>query len=195
MKINASKTLFLVALEVELPQANFPKLNIQYTGVGKINATYHTLKHITVFKPEIVVNFGSAGAVKSDILGLVQVRTVIQRDMDVQGLGFKLGQTPFESGEDVFILEDCSKIDLDLERMKVSCSTGDNFVYETPMLTSDIVDMELFAIAKVCSREGIPLFSWKFISDNADENSPKDWERNVTQGMREFKDSVLYKFL
>ena len=58
-----------------------------------------------------------------------------------------------------------------------------------------IVDMELFAIAKVCSREGIPLFSWKFISDNADENSPKDWERNVTQGMREFKDSVLYKFL
>ena len=186
--------IFLVALEVELPFLGFPNLNIQYTGVGKVNAAYHTMKSIQTYKPTMVINFGSAGAVGSDISGLVQVSRVIQRDMDVQGLGFELGQTPFEIGEDSLVLEDCSKIDNNHNGTKVSCSTGDNFVSEEPKLTSDIVDMELYAIAKICSRENTPLFSWKFISDQADGDSPKDWEKNVSRGVEAFKTSVLSKF-
>ena len=183
--------IFLVALEVELPPSGFPNLNIQYTGVGKVNAAYHTMKSIQTCKPTMVINFGSAGAVRSDISGLVLVSRVIQRDMDVQGLGFELGQTPFEIGEDSFELEDCSKIDNNRDDIKVSCSTGDNFVSEEPKLTSDIVDMELYAIAKICSRESVPLFSWKYISDQADGNSPKDWESNVSRGVEAFKNIVL----
>ena len=186
--------IFLVALEVELPSSGFPNLNIQYTGVGKVNAAYHTMKSIQTYKPTMVINFGSAGAVRSDISGLVQVSRVIQRDMDVQGLGFELGQTPFEIGEDSFELEDCSKIDNNRDGIKVSCSTGDNFVSEEPKLTSDIVDMELYAIAKICSRESVPLFSWKYISDKADGNSPKDWESNVSRGVEAFKNIVLSQF-
>ena len=195
MKNNLSKTLFLVALEVELPANQFPLLDIKYTGVGKVNATYQTMKSISISKPEIIINFGSAGAVRPDISGLVQVNRVIQRDIDLEGLGFPLGQTPFEEGEDSFLLEDCTVIDKVAGRRKVLCSTGDNFVTETPRLTSDIVDMELYAIAKVCSREGIPLYSWKFISDQADSDSSKDWERNVAMGVNEFKKSVLSQFL
>ena len=186
--------IFLVALEVELPSSAFPNLNIQYTGVGKVNAAYHTMKSIQTYKPTMVINFGSAGAVGSDISGLVQVSRVIQRDMDVQGLGFELGQTPFEIGEDSLVLEDCSKIDNNHNGTKVSCSTGDNFVSEEPKLTSDIVDMELYAIAKICSRENTPLFSWKYISDQADGNSSKDWENNVSRGVEAFKNIVLSKF-
>ena len=70
--------IFLVALEVELPPSGFPNLNIQYTGVGKVNAAYHTMKSIQTYKPTMVINFGSAGAVRSDISGLVQVSRVIQ---------------------------------------------------------------------------------------------------------------------
>jgi adenosylhomocysteine nucleosidase len=191
-KLNlTANPIFLVALEVELPPSGFPNLNIQYTGVGKVNAAYHTMKSIQTYKPTMVINFGSAGAVRSDISGLVQVSRVIQRDMDVQGLGFELGQTPFEIGEDSFELEDCSKIDNNRDGIKVSCSTGDNFVSEEPKLTSDIVDMELYAIAKICSRESVPLFSWKYISDQADGNSPKDWESNVSRGVEAFKNIVL----
>jgi adenosylhomocysteine nucleosidase len=191
-KLNlTANPIFLVALEVELPPSGFPNLNIQYTGVGKVNAAYHTMKSIQTYKPTMVINFGSAGAVRSDISGLVQVSRVIQRDMDVQGLGFELGQTPFEIGEDSFELEDCSKIDNNRDGIKVSCSTGDNFVSEEPKLTSDIVDMELYAIAKICSRESVPLFSWKYISDQADGNSPKHWESNVSRGVEAFKNIVL----
>ena len=195
VKNSAANTLFLVALEVELPAATFPSLNIQYTGVGKVNAAYHAMKNIIAYKPEVVINFGSAGAVQSNIVGLVQVQSVIQRDMDVQGLGFELGMTPFETSEDMFILEDCAKIDKNGDGTKVLCSTGDNFVAEVPKLNSDIVDMELYAIAKVCSREACPLYSWKFISDNADNNSSKDWERNVSRGINEFTKNVLSQFI
>lgn len=186
--------LFLVALEVELPASDFPNLNIQYTGVGKVNAAYHTMKSIQSYHPTVVINFGSAGAVGPEISGLVQVNRVAQRDMDVRGLGFEFGQTPFETGEDSFMLEDCSKIDNNKSGIKVSCSTGDNFVFEVPEFISDIVDMELYAIAKVCSREQIPLFSWKYISDKADSDSPKDWENNVRRGVEAFKNAVLSKF-
>ena len=195
MKKNNHKTLFLVALEVELPAKLFPQLDIKYTGVGKVNAAYQAMKSIAISKPEIIINFGSAGAVSPNISGLVQVSKVIQRDIDLEGLGFELGQTPFEDGEDSFLLEDCTTIDNKVNRQKVLCSTGDNFVTDPPRLTSDIVDMELYAIAKVCSREGIPLYSWKFISDHADGNSSSDWERNVAKGVNEFKKSVLSKFL
>ena len=143
----------------------------------------------------MIINFGSAGAVQEGINGLVQVRKVIQRDIDLQVLGFKLGQTPFETGEDSFLLQDCSQIDKDSSQTKVTCSTGDNFVFEKPRLYSDIVDMELYAIAKVCAREDIPLYSWKFISDSADGNSFADWEHNVGRGVDAFKKSVLCHFL
>ena len=195
LKHNNCRALFLVALEVELPVKQFPQLEIIYTGVGKVNAAYQTMKSIALSKPDIIINFGSAGAVRPNISGLVQVSKVIQRDIDLEGLGFELGQTPFEDGEDFFLLGDSMQFDKVADREKVLCSTGDNFVSEPPRLSSDIVDMELYAIAKVCSREGVPLYSWKFISDQADGNSPSDWERNVAFGVNEFKECVLSQFL
>ena len=51
-----SRPLFLIALEVELPKVECPGLNIQYTGVGKINAAYCTLKNIYLYKPALGQN-------------------------------------------------------------------------------------------------------------------------------------------
>ena len=104
MKKNNYKTLFLIALEVELPAKLFPDLDIKYTGVGKVNASYQAMKSIAISKTEIIINFGSAGAVRPNISGLVQVSRVIQLDLDLEGLVFELGQTPFEDCEDSFLL-------------------------------------------------------------------------------------------
>ena len=40
------KIVFIVALENELPQKELPRFKIEYSGVGKINATYKTLEVI-----------------------------------------------------------------------------------------------------------------------------------------------------
>ena len=54
------------------------------------------------------------------------------------------------------------------------CNTGDRFVTEV-MAQADVVDMENFAVAAVCHREGIPLLSVKYITDRIGENSVQDW--------------------
>ena len=33
--------------------------------------------------------------------------------------------------------------------------------------------------------------SFKYITDNANEQSPKDWEENCSDGIKEFKERIL----
>jgi adenosylhomocysteine nucleosidase len=49
-----------------------------------------------------------------------------------------------------------------------------------------IVDMELFAIASVCHREGVPWRAFKYVTDYANEDSGGDWQANVHRGQAEF---------
>ena len=45
----------------------------------------------------------------------------------------------------------------------------------------DVVDMEAYAIAKVCKLENIEFKCFKYISDNADDNANIDWNENLSQ--------------
>jgi hypothetical protein len=55
------------------------------------------------------------------------------------------------------------------------CGTGDSFAASRPELPCDLVDMELYAVAKVCRSERTPLRTFKYISDQADHAAPQDW--------------------
>jgi adenosylhomocysteine nucleosidase len=46
----------------------------------------------------------------------------------------------------------------------------------------DLVDMELFAIAAVAHHHQIPWQSFKYITDDANENSGDDWQGKVNHG-------------
>ena len=46
--------------------------------------------------PDLVINYGTAGSRKIKKKTLVDCTKFIQRDMDVTGLGFMRGETPFE---------------------------------------------------------------------------------------------------
>ena len=96
MNKNKNKPIILVALEEELPESMLPEFIIEYTGVGKINATYRTLEAIQKYNPEIIINFGTAGTLNKNIFGLNEIKIFIQRDMDASKLGFNLGETPFD---------------------------------------------------------------------------------------------------
>ena len=96
--INKKNTVILVALEQELPKNYLPGWTIIYTGVGKVNASFAISKSYYDYKPKYIVNYGTAGSLNKNISGLIEVTKFYQRDMDVRGLGFELGQTPFEKG-------------------------------------------------------------------------------------------------
>ena len=55
--------LFLAAIKEETVGLDYFK----HIGVGKINATYNTLKLIQVHKPKIIVNYGTAGALNTEL--------------------------------------------------------------------------------------------------------------------------------
>ena len=174
-----------------------------YTGVGKVNATgqlterlHSSHLHYLPLMPKLVINYGTAGSRELPIGELVDCTKFIQRDMDVRGLGFMKGQTPFE--QEVPIILDYDHVEFNPIGKKLRCGTGDNFVQDYMVRSgyshssySDVFDMEAYALAKVCFVYDVPFISFKYITDNADEHSPKDWEENLADGIKEFKERVL----
>ena len=165
----------LVAVEEELSVKDLPEFQIYYTGVGKINASIKTLEIIRDYSPTQVINYGTAGSLNKKLKGLVEVDQFFQRDMDATPLGFKIGQTPFDEIEEI-----------NFGSAGYSCGTGDSFVTQTPKLKTDLVDMEAYAIAKICYLKDIKFRCFKYISDNADEGANNDWIKNVSIGKKLF---------
>ena len=163
--------LFLAAIKEETVGLDY----FNHTGVGKINATYNTLRLIHTHKPKIIINYGTAGAINVALKGIIECTRFYQRDMDVRGLGFELGETPFDKTKEIVISES-----------GYSCGTGDSFVNKKIGIKVDVVDMEAYAIAKVCKLENIEFKCFKYISDNADENADVDWNENLILGANTF---------
>ena len=165
--------LFVAALKEETPGLDY----FHYIGVGKINATYNLVKLIHKFKPSEVINYGTAGSVKKDLSGIVECTKFYQRDMDVRGLlSLDLGETPFDTINEIINSTE-----------GYSCGSGDSFVKEKIEMNVDLVDMEAYALAKVCKLEGINFRCFKFISDSADDNAPSDWLENCKNGAKLFQ--------
>ena len=73
----------------------------------------------------------------------------------------------------------------------LSCGTGDQFVSAPPELTSDLVDMEAYALAKICQQKAIDFHCFKFISDNADGDAAHDWSQQMAIGAKLFCAEIL----
>ncbi len=190
------RKLIVCALEDET-QGQLEGWDILYTGVGKVNATMALTqkfgKYGTYVPYDLVINYGTAGSKDLSIGELVDCTKFTQRDMDVRGLGFILGQTPFE--KEVPIILDYDHVEFNPIGKKLRCGTGDNFVQTNEDCAwetySDVYDMEAYALAKVCYHYDINFISFKYITDNADETSPKDWRDNLADGIIKFKKEVL----
>ena len=179
-KFRQADTLIVVALEAELSNDLLPDWRIVYSGVGKINATMALCDAVTAFRPRTVVNYGTAGSLREELTGLYEVTQLFQRDMDARALDFQLGQTPFEQG-----------IALDLGHAGLSCGTGDQFVTTPPNLKTDLVDMEAYALAKVCKHKNLDFYCYKFVSDNADGKAKIDWNERMAVGAKLFRSQLL----
>src|SRR5688572_28607195 len=74
---------------------------VLYTGVGKVNAAAALARRLAELRsagasPPLVVNMGTAGSRGVAPHLLVACNRFIQRDMDVSGLVFPAGVTPFD---------------------------------------------------------------------------------------------------
>jgi len=164
--VECHSMLILTALQEEIPTLH-KEANVFVTGLGKVNASLQATKLILHHKPKLVVNFGTAGSVSDEHShGLIECTGFIQRDMDCSPLGFEKYVTPYEEGHYM------------IGAPKIVCGSGDSFLTDAGELPSagvHIVDMEAYAIAKVCRDLHVPFRCFKYISDAADENAGDDW--------------------
>ncbi len=168
--------IIITALEGELNRSRIPAgIPIVYSGIGKINATIATLRAIQEFKPKQIINFGTVGKINSELHGLLRINKVIQRDMQTEPLAPR-GRTPFCTKPSEYFSEGGIH----------TCGTGDSFVTSQDdwliQQNVDVVDMELFAIAAVANDHHIPWISFKYITDDANEDSGNDWQEKINAG-------------
>jgi adenosylhomocysteine nucleosidase len=184
-----SKLLIVMAL----PQESRGELeragaDVLYTGVGKVNAAAALARRLAEIRCRaralpVVVNMGTAGSRRIAAHTLVAANRFTQRDMDVSGLGFARGVTPFDPTPPIIEFPPM------LEQLpQVLCSTADSFATERHEVDGDVVDMEAFALARVCLGEQARFVCVKYITDGADSDSPTHWEAALDNASRAFAD-------
>jgi adenosylhomocysteine nucleosidase len=178
----------IVALEDELESKYLSShIPVIYSGIGKVNASIATFKAILEFSPRLIINYGTVGKITKDLTGLITIGSVLQRDMIAEPLSPR-GTVPFSKKPNIH----SSVLEGHL------CGTGDSFVTKQDdwLIENqvDVVDMELFAIASVAHEHQVDWLSYKFISDEANEASGKEWSKQVNQGQQLFLEKLKYHF-
>lgn len=152
---------------------------VLYTGLGKVNAAMVLMRRLAGYRAAgvplpLVVNFGTAGSRHFRTGALVGCHRFVQRDMDVSALGFALGHTPFE------------ELPAQLEFPPLFgalpdglCGSGDSFQTGAAKLHCEVIDMEAYALAKVCHVEQARFGCAKYITDGADHAAADDWQNNL----------------
>jgi adenosylhomocysteine nucleosidase len=187
--------LIVMALEIEA-QGIFERhgIPVLYCGVGKVNAAYALTRRLADYRHSgapapHVINFGTAGSRRHPTASLLECHAFVQRDMDVSGLGVPLGTTPFDAGVPARL--DFPPVFPHLQ--PAICGTGDSFATSECAVECDVLDMEGYALAKVCWLERTRFTAVKWVTDGADDAAGADWQSNLHHAAERFLQ--LYQLL
>ena len=167
--------------------------HLLYTGVGKVNAAAALARRLAEMRctgagQPMVVNMGTAGSRSVAAHTLVAANRFAQRDMDVSGMGLPPGVTPFDATPPIIEFPSVFT-----HLPQVLCSTADSFATHRHEIAGDVVDMEAFALARVCLAENARFACVKYVTDGADSDSATHWEAALDNAARAFL--ALYQTL
>lgn len=164
--IAGRNVLFVMAAPAEYGPHLAARFNPLFTGVGPIEAAINGALAMGALAqagtmPDVVVCLGSAGSRVCTLGHVFQAQSVSWRDIDASPFGFAKGVTPLtDHPVDIPLF---TPLPIPLARL----STGGNVVsgdgYDG--VDADMVDMETFAMARVCGLFGVPLIGLRGISD------------------------------
>lgn len=180
-----TRVLVTYAVPGELVDIKWQNTEFYYlrTGIGKVKSAYYLSKAIDDFKPDVVLNIGSAGSIAHSVGTVFYCTQFVDRDMQKLkdlGQGYRIDNT-------ITLLENNIAQNWPNEGL---CNTGDQFVTEVADFEGDVIDMEAYAQAFICENLKIPYLSVKCVSDKVGENSLKIWEEKLAEAK-----SALDKYL
>lgn len=166
-----TETIVIAATTAEA--AHVPAdLPLVITGIGKTAAAAVTTRVLASRASTDglkIVNIGTAGALRPDVIGLYVPGIVLNHDISADALR-AIGHDPEERivvGESDVVL-----------------ATGDTFISDPVARDAlarraDLVDMEGYAIVWAARQFGVPVTLVKHISDQADRLAAFDWPTQV----------------
>jgi len=154
------------------------------TGVGTLNACMAAMKSIAA-GADYIINIGTAGSHTLPVGTVIQGNGYVKRDVDATLImrsiipDFPKFLMPFEND----IVLKPKRLLNNTGLVQGLVFTGDNTHGHTEVNEDypafACVEMEAYAIAKVCIDAGIPFDSFKFISDGAGESVGEEWNQNA----------------
>lgn len=162
-------TAFLVVSATASEAAYIPEgVPVVITGMGKTTAAVETTRALLQYGDTtdlVVLNVGTAGALRDGLTGLFRPGVVLNHDISADAVR-SLGADPEEL------------LDLGNGDGTVLASgdvfVTDPFVRDALAERADLVDMEAYGVVLACQRLGVPVELVKHVSDNADEGA-FDW--------------------
>lgn len=167
--------------------------------VGKVNASICTTLLIDHFKADVILNIGLVGStsLKTNIFDLVVVDKAMQYDYDLTILNrTELGT--INNFDDKYIYLDSEFVNAFKNKGYKVCSiaTADKFTYSKKTLKLlnknllDIEDMELGAIAQVCSLAKTKLVSIKCVTNKVCKNGTSEFTKNMEKAISIYENKL-----
>lgn len=163
------------------------------SGIGKVNAAMSTTILLDRFKPDYVINTGSAGGFHPDLnVGDIIISSEVRHhDVDVTAFGYEYGQVPqlpaaFEANSELVEIAEAAATEIgSVQVVKGLIATGDSFMNDPKrveairdkFLNLQAVEMEAAAIAQVSYQFGIPFVIIRSLSDIAGKESDVSFEQ------------------
>ncbi|OMF61841.1 5'-methylthioadenosine/S-adenosylhomocysteine nucleosidase [Paenibacillus sp. FSL R5-0490] len=163
------------------------------SGIGKVNAAMSTAILLERYKPDYVINTGSAGGFNPELnVGDTVISTEVRHhDVDVTAFGYEYGQVPqlpaaFEADHSlVQVAEACAREIGDIQVVRGLIATGDSFMSDPARVDyirdkfTDLqaVEMEAAAVAQVAHQFETPFVVIRALSDIAGKESDVTFEQ------------------
>ncbi|WP_066385728.1 5'-methylthioadenosine/S-adenosylhomocysteine nucleosidase [Neobacillus mesonae] len=165
------------------------------SGIGKVNAAMSTTILLEKYKPDCIINTGSAGGTNPELnVGDAVISTEVRHhDVDVTAFDYEYGQVPqlpaaFTADEKLMAIAETAAKELNnFQIVKGLIASGDSFM-EDPERVAFVqskfdnlqaVEMEASAIAQVAHRFGIPFVIIRSLSDIAGKQSEISFDQFI----------------
>lgn len=177
------------------------------SGIGKVNAAMTTTILLNQFKPDYVINTGSAGGYDPELeVGAIVISDEVRHhDVDVTAFGYEIGQVPqlppaFKA--DTHLMELAEEAVKEIGEHQAATgliATGDIFMHNPEKV--EIVrqnfpqmkacEMEAAAVAQVCHQFNVPFVVIRALSDIAGKESSISFDEFLPVAAKHSTEIVL----
>ena len=196
-KLDYIQTQKIAGFEYYLGDIDGTEIVLLRSGIGKVNAAISTTLLLQQYRPDYVINTGSAGGFHTDLnVGdIVISSSVCHHDVDVTPFGYDLGQVP---GMPTCFLPDDKLVKVaqksidalqEVIHMHGLIATGDRFMHQIEDVSNTrknfpemiACEMEAASVAQACHTFETPFVIIRSLSDIAGKENAVTFEKYLEQ--------------